>query len=59
MLLCRYIKIVPTMKSAMLRIRVEPEFKEMLQNAVKEGKAESISDLIRKAVKKLLETELS
>jgi len=47
------------MKSAMLRIRVEPEFKEMLQNTVKEGKAESISDLVRKAVKKLLETELN
>ena len=45
------------MKSIMLRIRVEPEFKEMLENAVKEGKAESMSDLIRKAVRKLLESE--
>ena len=45
------------MKSVMLRIRVEPEFKEMLENAVKEGKAESMSDLIRKAVKKVLESE--
>ena len=45
------------MKSVMLRIRVEPEFKQMLQNAVKEGKAESMSDLIRKAVRKLLEED--
>ena len=45
------------MKSIMLRIRVEPEFKEMLQKAVKEGKAESMSDLIRKAVKKMLENK--
>jgi len=43
----------------MLRIRVEPEFKEMLENAVKEGKADSMSDLIRKAVRKLLENEVS
>jgi Arc/MetJ-type ribon-helix-helix transcriptional regulator len=39
----------------MLRIRVEPEFKELLENAVKEGQAESMSELIRKAVQKLLE----
>jgi Arc/MetJ-type ribon-helix-helix transcriptional regulator len=39
----------------MLRIRVEPEFKELLENAVKEGKAETMSELIRKAVHKLLE----
>jgi len=38
----------------MLRVRVEPEFKEMLENAVKEGKAESMSDLIRKAVERFL-----
>lgn len=43
----------------MLRIRVEPEFKEILQKAVKEGKAKSMSDLIRKAVRKLLENEVS
>ena len=46
------------MKSVMLRIRVEPEFKQMLQDAVKEGKAESMSDLIRKAVRRLLESEI-
>jgi Arc/MetJ-type ribon-helix-helix transcriptional regulator len=39
----------------MLRIRVEPEFKELLENAVKEGKAKNMSELIRKAVHKLLE----
>ena len=39
------------MKSVMLRIRVEPEFKKMLENEVKSGKAKSISDLIRKALK--------
>ena len=34
----------------MLRLRVEPQFKELLQNAVKEGKAESMSELVRKAI---------
>jgi Arc/MetJ-type ribon-helix-helix transcriptional regulator len=38
----------------MLRLRVEPEFKELLENAVKEGKAESMSQLIRKAVTEFL-----
>jgi len=47
------------MKSVMLRIRVEPEFKEMLQEAVKEGKADSMSELIRKAVRKFLTEELN
>ncbi|MEM3580430.1 MAG: hypothetical protein QXH40_00030 [Candidatus Bathyarchaeia archaeon] len=42
-------------KSIMLRIRVEPEFKQLLQKAVNEGKAESMSELIRKAVLKFLE----
>jgi Arc/MetJ-type ribon-helix-helix transcriptional regulator len=41
-------------KSIMLRIRVEPEFKQMLQNAIAEGKAQSMSELIRKAVTKFL-----
>jgi Arc/MetJ-type ribon-helix-helix transcriptional regulator len=44
------------MKTIMLRIRVEPEFKEQLQEAINEGKAESISQLIRAAVTKFLET---
>jgi len=42
------------MKSIMVRIRVEPEFKQQLENAVKEGKAESMSELIRQAVEKFL-----
>lgn len=41
----------------MLRIRVEPEFKEKLQKAIAEGKAENMSELIRKAVEKLLEAQ--
>jgi len=41
-------------KSIMLRIRVEPEFKEKLKEAVENGKAESMSQLIREAVEKLL-----
>jgi Arc/MetJ-type ribon-helix-helix transcriptional regulator len=42
-------------KSIMLRIRVEPEFKSLLQKAIAEGKAESMSELIRKAVFEFLE----
>ena len=38
------------MKTVMLRLRVEPEFKELLQNAVREGKSQNMSELIRKAV---------
>lgn len=45
------------MKNIMLRMRVEPEFKQQLEEAVKEGKAESMSDLIRRAVKDFLSTE--
>ena len=41
----------------MLRLRVEPSFKELLQRAVREGKAESMSELIRQAVLRLLETQ--
>jgi len=41
-------------KSIMLRIRVEPEFKQKLQEAVRKGVAENMSELIRKAVEKLL-----
>lgn len=37
-------------KSIMLRLRVEPEFKQTLQSAVAKGYAESMSDLLRKAV---------
>ncbi|NIN53208.1 MAG: hypothetical protein GTO23_08655 [Nitrososphaeria archaeon] len=42
------------MKSIMLRIRVEPEFKQQLENAVREGKAENMSQLMRKAVDRFL-----
>jgi len=38
----------------MLRIRVEPEFKQLLQKAIAEGKAESMSQLIRQAVYQFL-----
>jgi len=40
----------------MLRLRIEPEFKQQLENAVKEGKAKTMSALIRQAVEKFLET---
>jgi predicted transcriptional regulator len=43
-------------KTVMLRIRVEPEFKKQLQNAIAEGKAETMSQLIRQAVKHYLQT---
>ena len=56
---CSYLTVVVIMKSVMLRIRVEPEFKEMLVKAVRHGKAKSMSDLIRKAVIKLLESEVN
>ena len=42
------------MKSIMLRIRIEPKFKQQLEKAVKAGKAENMSELIRKAVKDFL-----
>lgn len=38
----------------MLRVRVEPEFKKLLQKAVREHKAESMSQLIREATLKFL-----
>jgi Arc/MetJ-type ribon-helix-helix transcriptional regulator len=44
------------MKTIMLRIRVEPELKDKLQNAVRNGLAQSMSDLIRDSVSSLLET---
>ena len=46
------------MKSVMLRIRVEQGFKQQLVDAIKEGKAKSMSELIRQAVERFLkETE--
>jgi len=41
----------------MLRLRVEPEFKQLLQKAIAEGKADSMSELIRQAVTKFLSEE--
>ncbi len=43
------------MKTIMLRVRIEPIEKERLQQAVKEGKAASMSALIRKAVENFLQ----
>jgi Arc/MetJ-type ribon-helix-helix transcriptional regulator len=37
------------MKTIMLRLRVEPEFKRLIQDAVRKGKAENMSELVRKA----------
>ncbi|MGA2522937.1 MAG: hypothetical protein ABSF65_02145 [Candidatus Bathyarchaeia archaeon] len=42
------------MKTVTVRMRVEPEFKTSLENAVKEGKAKSISELMRKATNQFL-----
>jgi len=42
------------MKSIMLRIRIEPEFKQQLEQAVQDGKASNMSELIRVAVKEFL-----
>lgn len=44
------------MKTITLRLRVEPEFKEQLTKAVEEGKAKSVSGLIRLAVSEFLKT---
>lgn len=46
------------MKTVMLRIRVEPEFKELLKKAVKEHKAQTMSQLIREAVINFLQGDL-
>jgi len=45
------------MKTIMVRIRVEPEFKQQLEQAVKEGKAKTISALIRVALREFLSEE--
>lgn len=42
------------MKTIMLRVRVEPEFKQLLQKAIAEGKAKTMSELIRVAVYQFL-----
>jgi len=42
------------MKTVMLRLRVEPSFKQMLEKAIEDGKAASMSDLIRDAVNEVL-----
>jgi len=38
----------------MLRIRIEPEFKQQLEQACRDGKAENMSELIRKSVEEFL-----
>jgi len=43
------------MKSVMFRMRIEPEFKEKLKDAVRAGKAPNISELIRRALQEFLE----
>jgi len=45
------------MKTIMLRLRIEPEFKQQLENAIKSGKAKSMSELIRLAVEEFLSKE--
>jgi Arc/MetJ-type ribon-helix-helix transcriptional regulator len=45
------------MKTVMLRLRIEPEFKELLENAVRNGRSENMSELIRKAVLNFLAIE--
>lgn len=39
----------------MFRVRIEPELKQQLEEAVKEGKAKSMSALIRAALSRFLE----
>jgi Arc/MetJ-type ribon-helix-helix transcriptional regulator len=43
------------MKKVMLRLRVEPEFKKKLEDAIANGRARSMSELIRCAVDRLIE----
>ena len=38
------------MKSVMFRLRIEPELKQKLEDAIRSGKAKTMSELIRKAV---------
>jgi len=44
------IKMIP-----ISNFRIEPELKQKMRQAVQDGKAENMTDLIRKAVKKFLE----
>ena len=43
------------MKTIMFRIRVEPEFKQKLEDAVRNGKATTMSELVRFAVEEFLD----
>jgi len=43
------------MKSIVVRLRIEPEYKAKLQEAVNNGIAKTMSDLIRLAVDKFVE----
>jgi hypothetical protein len=38
------------MKTKILRLRVEPEFKELIKKIVRKEKAKTMSDLIREAI---------
>ena len=49
------LKTCDNMKSLMFRIRIDPEFKEEMRDAVKNGKAENMSDLVRRALEQFLE----
>jgi len=41
-------------KTAIIRMRVEPEFKQQLQDAINQGHGKTMSAVIRKAVTQLL-----
>jgi len=41
-------------KTAIVRLRVEPEFKQQLQDAINQGYGKTMSEVIRKAVTQLL-----
>jgi len=44
------------MKTELFRMRIEPELKAIMEAAVKEGKAKSMSQLVTRAVKEYLKT---
>jgi Arc/MetJ-type ribon-helix-helix transcriptional regulator len=43
------------MKNIMFRVRIEPELKQRLETAVKDGKAKTMSDAVRCALIEFLE----
>jgi len=42
-------------KTEILKLRVEPAFKQQVQDAVNQGYGKTVSDVIRKAIIQLLE----